>query len=247
MPITTILLLALAALMIGLSKGGLGGPVPVSLVAPLLSQIMPVQEAVVIVLPLLLFADIFALRVYWKQWDMRYIKLMLPVAVVGIVMGAWVLANLPDLALRRVLGFFTLVAVLYKLASDSLTAVKYTPHTWHAFFAGWAAGFGSAVANVGAPPFTAYMLLQKVEPIPFIGTTTLFFAIVNLLKLPSFLQTQVLSVHQLLSIAWTLPLIPLGVWIGRRTLNWFNPKTFEWLMIALLFWASISLLVGAPR
>jgi uncharacterized membrane protein YfcA len=206
-----------------------------------------VQEAVVLVLPLLMFADLFALRVYWNKWDMRYIKLMLPIGLIGMLMGAWVLVNLPDVALRRVLGFFTLTAVVYKLASDSLKSLQYTPRTWHAYFTGWAAGFGSAVANAGAPPFTAYMLLQKVEPTPFIGTTTLFFAIVNVLKLPSFIGTQLLSPSQLLSIAWTLPLIPLGVWLGRRGLTMINAKAFEWLMVVLLFWASFSLLFSGGR
>src|SRR5690242_17918556 len=138
MTTNTILLLALATLLIGLSKGGLGGPVPVSLIAPLLSQIMPVPQAVGITLPLLMIADLFALRVYWNKWDMRYIKLMLPLALVGIAMGTWVLANFDDLSLRRLLGLFTLIAVVYKLASDYLKSLEYSPRDWHAYFVGWA-------------------------------------------------------------------------------------------------------------
>ena len=35
-----------------------------------------------------------------------------------------------------------------------------------------------ALANVGAPPYTAYMLLQKIDdPVIFLGTTSLFFAL----------------------------------------------------------------------
>jgi uncharacterized membrane protein YfcA len=247
MTLNTIVLLAIATLLIGLSKGGLGGPVPVSLIAPLLSQIMPVPQAVGVTLPLLMIADLFALRVYWNKWDMRYIKMMLPLALIGIAMGTWVLVNLDDLALRRLLGLFTLIAVVYKLASGYLKSLEYTPRDWHAYLVGWAAGFGSAVANVGAPPFTAYMLLQKLEPVTFIGTTTLFFAIINALKLPGFLLAQTVDVQQLLSVAWTIPIIPFGVWLGRRALNWFNPQYFEWLMMGLLFVASLVLLFSAPR
>ncbi|NWF71273.1 MAG: sulfite exporter TauE/SafE family protein [Chloroflexi bacterium] len=246
MSLDAIFIMALATLMIGLSKGGLGGPVPISLIAPLLSQIMPVPQAVGITLPLLLFADIFALRTYWGTWDKRYIRLMLPIAVLGVVMGTWVLATLPDLALRRVLGVFTLSAVLYKIASGSLKALAYSPRDWHAYVAGWASGFGSAVANVGAPPFTAYMLLQKIDPTPFIGTTTLFFAVVNALKLPGFLLAGTIDVHQLIGVAWTLPIIPFGVWLGRKALQWINPRLFEWLMLSLLLWASLTLIFSVP-
>jgi hypothetical protein len=237
-----IFVLSLATLLIGLSKGGLGGPVPIALIAPLLSQVMPVPQAVGITLPLLLFADVFALKMYWREWDMRYIRLMLPIALIGIVMGTLLLATLPDIVMRRVLGSFTLVAVIYKVASDSLKSLTYTPRNWHAYFVGWAAGFGSALANVGAPPFTAYMLLQKVDPTVFIGTTTLFFAIVNALKVPGVLLAHVLDVQQLVSVAWTLPIIPFGVWLGRRALSWMNPVTFERLMLVLLFCASLVLL-----
>ncbi|HLA43408.1 MAG TPA: hypothetical protein VJZ27_08245, partial [Aggregatilineales bacterium] len=65
MEIERIIVILLAGLLVGLSKGGLGGPVPVTLTAPILSLIMPVSEAVALILPLLLFADIFALRFYW--------------------------------------------------------------------------------------------------------------------------------------------------------------------------------------
>ena len=75
MGLNEIIIIFTVALLIGLSKGGLGGPVPVSLGLPLLSQIMPVPQAVGIMLPLLIFADMFAMRAYWKQWDMKMIRL----------------------------------------------------------------------------------------------------------------------------------------------------------------------------
>lgn len=240
----TNLTLLLAALLLGLSKGGLGGPVPGALVAPLLSSAMPVSQAVGLTLPLFMLGDAFALPVYWRKWEARHIRLMLPAAVVGIVMGILLLATLPDLVLRRLLGLFSLVAVLYKLASDSLPRLAYQPRDWHGYLAGWASGFSSALANAGAPPFTAYLLLQRVTPTAFIGTSILFFALVNLVKLPGFLAAHVLDLRQLLEVAWVVPVIPLGVWLGRRALLWIDAQTFERFMLFLLFLAALSLLLG---
>ena len=45
------------------------------------------QVAVVLVLPLLIFADGFALYYYWKQWDRHYISLMLHAGIAG--RGLW--------------------------------------------------------------------------------------------------------------------------------------------------------------
>ena len=243
MPLTTILFLALAALLIGLSKGGLGGPVPVSLTAPLLSFVLPVSKAVGIVLPLLLFADLFALWVYRGKWDMRYIRLMLPAGVLGVVMGTLLLATLDDETLRHTLGILTLIAVVYKLANDTIRQLRYQPRNWHGVLAGWASGFGSSLANVGAPPFTAYMLLQpRMSPISFIGTTTLFFAIINALKLPGFLSSGVLNMSDLASVAWMMPIIPVGVYLGRRAIEHINPQVFERLLLILLFILSLVLI-----
>ncbi len=222
---------------------------PVALVTPMLSQIMPAAQAVGIVLPLLIFADGFALWAYWRQWNGLYIRRMLPLGVVGVVMGVVLLAALAphDTLLRRVLGLFTLTIILYKTLGGQLSRVKYQPRAWHAYLAGWASGFGSALANVGAPPFTAYMLLQEVSPRVFVGTTTLFFAIINVLKLPGFLSAGVLNLAQLASVAWVALLIPLGVWLGRRFVSSVNPRVFEWIMLAALFLASLSLLLSPAR
>lgn len=236
---------ALVALLIGLSKGGLGGPVPVALTAPLLSLALPVSQAVGTILPLLIFADLFALYFYWRAWDMRYVRLMVPAAIIGLLLGTLLLANLPNDVLRRVIGAFTLLAVFYKLCSVRLTVLAYTPRRWHGVFAGWAAGLGSSLANVGAPPFTAYMLLQpNITPVTFIGTTTLFFALMNLLKLPGYIHAGVLDLTMLPRVIWLLPLIPLGVWLGRFITRRMSTRVFETIMLALLFLMGVWLLVS---
>jgi uncharacterized membrane protein YfcA len=247
-----IILVLIIALLIGLSKGGFGGPVPVALITPLLSQIMPASQAVGLVLPLLLIGDLIALRIYWRQWDIHRVRLMLPLAVIGIVLGGALLLFLADqkqdLLLRRILGAFTLFVVLYKVGSASLKNVEYQPRDWHGHLAGWASGFGSALANVGAPPFTAYMLLQDVNPTIFMGTTTLFFAIVNFLKLPiTLLSSNVLNLHLLASIIWVLPVIPVGAWLGKRFVRRVNPLIFERMMLFLLFAMSLYMLFAPGK
>lgn len=238
-----ILIPLLAALLIGLSKGGLGGPIPGTLSVPLLSLIMPVSKAAGLALPLLIVGDVFALYFYRGKWDWRYIRLMLPAGIIGIILGTLLLAMLPDEVMRPLLGIFTLIVIIYKLLNDYVKSIRYTPQNWHGYLAGWASGFGSALANSGAPPFTAYMLLQPgMLPMTFMGTATLFFAALNLLKVPGFLTSGVLDVPQFLSIAWILPLIPIGVWLGRKSLNYINPKVFERVMLVLLFILSLSLI-----
>ena len=137
----------------------------------------------------------------------------------------------------------TLFVIVYKLIADYIETIEYKPQNWHSLLAGAASGFGSALANAGAPPFTIYMLLKKVEPIPFIGTATLFFAVINLLKLPIFVERDLIQINAFIEVIWALPIVPLGVWLGRRSLEYISQTTFERIMLALLFLTVILLFV----
>lgn len=239
-----IFLLALVGILVGFSKGGLGGPVPVALTVPMMTLIIEPQIAVALILPLLIFADVFALYFYWKQWDRDIIKLMLAPGLIGVLVGAIVLKDIDPVTLKRIIGGLTLFALTFKIASDRLAALSYEPRKWHGYFAGWASGFGSTLANVGAPPFTAYLLLQpQMTPRRFVGTTTLFFAVMNLTKVPGFLLIGIFDVERLLSIAWVFLLIPPAVIVARNLIDHINQQVFEWLMMIPLLVLSVYLLL----
>ncbi|MDK3161688.1 sulfite exporter TauE/SafE family protein [Anaerolineae bacterium CFX9] len=235
------IVVAFVAFLIGLSKGGMGA-ILIVLVTPILSLVMPVQQAISLSLPLLLIADVLALILYWNTWDMHYVRRMMPVATLGIVIGTVLLWLLPDLTLRRILGLITLGFVAYRLLSGRIQQMEYHPREWHAYAAGAASGLGSALANTGSPPFTAYMLLQEVSPRVFVGTATLFFAIINALKLPGLIATGLFNVQDVINTAWVLPVIPAGVFAGRWMVQRIDRAAFERLMLALLILASAILL-----
>ena len=69
----------------------------------------------------------------------------------------------------------------------------------------------------------------------------LFFALVNLIKLPGFLYTGVLNVPLLLSFWWVFLFIPLGIWGGRLLVLRLNQQAFEWMVIVLLVLTSLLL------
>ncbi len=239
---TTTIIMLLAALIIGLAKGGFG-PMG-ALVVPMVATRMPVSDAIGLALPLLIFGDWTAMPFYWRKWDMYHVKLLLPGAVIGVILGLLLLTSLSDDALRRILGAFTLVILAYKFASDRLQTVAYRHRDWHGWLAGGGAGFASALANAGGPPITAYLLLQKVVPTVFVATNVIFFALVNLMKLPFFLSANVLKLDLLARYGWVAVVIPLGVLVGRWLVTRINRQVFEWLMMAGLLWAGVSLLLG---
>jgi uncharacterized membrane protein YfcA len=236
------ILIAFLGFMIGLAKGGYGGLGV--LLTPILSLVLPVASAVGVLLPMLMVGDVFALRMYWKEWDTELVKRMLPLGIVGALVGTFLLSWLPANILRIALGVFVLIVVVYKYASDRIKAMQYQPRPWHASLAGLLAGVASGMFNAGGPPFNSYLLLKKVSACPFIATGTIYFAILNLIKVPGFLYTGVLDLPLLLSLWWVFLFIPVGIWVARATLTRVSPSAFERIIVVLLIFSSLWLFWG---
>ena len=71
-------ILAVAALLIGLSKGGIGGPLPTMLATLMISQRASVATAVALAVPMLMVGDAFALYTYWGTWDRKHSWALIP-------------------------------------------------------------------------------------------------------------------------------------------------------------------------
>ena len=232
--------IAILGLMIGLAKGGFGGLG--ALLTPILSLVLPVSSAVGVLLPMLIVGDVFAIYMYWKEWDLELVKRMFPAGVAGALVGTFLLSYVSPNGLRIALGIFVLLSVAYKFLSDRIQAIRYQPRLWHAPAAGLLSGVASGMFNSGGPPFNSYLLLQKLEARPFIATTAIFFALLNLIKVPGFLYTGVLDPYVLFSLWWVFPFIPVGIWVARITLTRLSPAAFEWIIIILLIFSSLWLL-----
>ncbi len=237
------LMTAFVGLLIGVAKGGLGGLMG-ALATPLMALVMPPQEVVGLLLPMLIFADAFALASYWRQWNGRLVILLLPGAVIGVTTGTFLITNAPTALLRQILALIVLLFTAYKLFESRLAFVKtYQARTWHGWFAGTLAGFSSTLAHAGGPPVAIYLLMQKLSPIEFTATTVLFFTILNWIKVPYYFSAGLFDFDRLASVLWLLPVIPFGVWLGRWAVGKVNRLWFERIIVAALLGTAVMLLL----
>jgi len=131
-----ILMAAVVVFLIGLSKGGLGGMLR-ALAVPMMALVMPALEVIGMVLPLLMFADIFTVALHWKHWDRRLVLLLIHGAVVGVTIGTFFITNAPTGALRTFLGIIVLAFTAFKLLENRIhAALKYEGRSWHGLLAG---------------------------------------------------------------------------------------------------------------
>jgi uncharacterized membrane protein YfcA len=96
------------------------------------------------------------------------------------------------------------------------------------------AGFSSTLAHTGGPPVSIYLLMQNIAPRTFIGTSALFFGILNWIKVPYYFYARLFDTEQLLRVLWLLPLLPLGVWLGKWGADKVSKPVFEKIIVFLL-------------
>ncbi len=107
-PFFFLVMFGFVAFLIGLSKGGLGGILG-ALSTPLMALVMPVDQVIGLILPILMFADLFAVAFHWRRWDRRLVLLLIPGSVVGVTIGTLFITNAPTEALRTALGVIILL------------------------------------------------------------------------------------------------------------------------------------------
>lgn len=235
---------AFVAFLIGLAKGGLGGTLG-SLATPLMALVLPADECLGLILPMLMLADVFAVAFYWKRWNRKLVWRMLPWGVAGVLGAMLFVTHTPAQTLQIILGIIVLVFALFKLFEGRILAlVRYQDEKWHGNLTGAVAGLTSALAHNGGAPVAIYLLLQKeLTPVQINATTAIFFAILNWVKAPLYLAGGMLDFQQIGSIASMLLFVPLGVWAGTRVAYRIRRDVFDRVVILFLLISAAVLIL----
>jgi uncharacterized membrane protein YfcA len=238
-----LILAGIGAFLIGLSKAGFATGIGI-LATPMLALTLPARQALGVILPLIFFADLWTISLYWKKWDFRIVFPILTGAVPGIITGTMFLGVLSDRHLELFIGFITIIFVgLLIIKEGWFPEKKYVPPIWHSFLIGCIAGWTSATSHAAAPIIAIFLLAQKVEKVKFVATIAIYFAFGNLIKIPSYIISKILNWDLFIKSLYYMPLIPLGVIIGWWLNRFISPKIFNRIAYVLLLATAIGLII----
>lgn len=249
------LVLALAAVVIGLSKTSVGGFAALAVAA--FAVYLPTKESTAAVLLLLLIGDVVGVARYRKAASWPLLRRLLPSVLPGVAVGALFLHVVDDHTLRLSIGVILTVMVAIQLTlrlrhrrrtdprPDGPTPpdVPEQPHRLAGVAPGIAAGFTTMTANAAGPVMTLYLLACRVDKMAFVGTNAWFFLLVNLSKTPF---SAALGLFPASTLALTVALAPFvlaGTWLGVKLVRRVDQRTFDALALAASAVAAVALLV----
>lgn len=237
---------AIAVTCFGFAKGGFGGIGMAG--TPIFALVVPPLEAAAIMLPILVMQDAIALWVFRKEWDAWNLKVLLPGAIAGIGLAWSLAAVVSDAWVKLIVGLIAFVFVMnqwFGLAKKAAEATR--PSVLSGIFWGIASGFTSTLAHAGSPPANIHILPQRLPKMVLIGTFTIYFAIVNAVKVVPFFFLGEFTARTLL-IALTL--VPLavatnlaGIWLVKRV----PEALFYKIVYVLMFLVSLALMWQGGR
>jgi uncharacterized protein len=238
---------AIAAFIVGASKGGLPGVGILSV--PVLSQAISPVMAAGLLLPIYILSDIYGLWLYRRNYNLAIIKLMSLAACIGIGIG-WATARFnSDELVKLMVGLIGIwyTADLVWRASRKVEFAAQPPNIPKGLFWGTLAGFTSFVAHAGGTPFQMYVLPQKLDKMTFAGTIQITFAIINLLKLPPYWFLGQINTASVVDCLYLSPVALVGAWAGYRFTKILPEKIFFRWVEAALFLVSVKLIWDAAR
>jgi uncharacterized membrane protein YfcA len=239
----TVLLLGVAAFLVGYAKTAIGGLASISIA--IFAGVMPARESTAAILLLLIVGDVVAVWHYRRHADLTLLRRLIPTVIPGLVLGAAFLAVVDDTVLRRSIGVLLLLMAGLQLIvrrrppdSDAVGSSRTV-----AVGTGLGAGFATMTANAAGAVMTLYLVAQGVEKRRFLGTGALFFFGVNLCKVPFSAGLGLFGAQTLSRTAVLAPVVVVGAWAGLHTARRLSQARFDQAVLVATIVSALALVL----
>ncbi|WP_196784210.1 sulfite exporter TauE/SafE family protein [Crateriforma conspicua] len=240
--IQEILMLAIGAAGIGVSKSGFPGISMLHVV--LYAFVFGAKDSTGVLLPMLVVGDCCAIYFFGRKAVWHQVRRLLPPTLVGILIGWQLMDRLNEDLFRVLVGFIILALTIVQVVRMwRPTWFDQVPHQrWFAVLLGLLAGLTTMMANAAGPVVALYLLAVSLPKWELIGTTAWLFLVLNLLKLPLSFQLGLITPSTLAVGAAFAIAIPLGILSGRWLVSRVSQKLFNGILLAFTGIAALRLI-----
>jgi uncharacterized membrane protein YfcA len=232
-----------AVLLLGVSKSGFGAGFG-SLAVPLMAMAVAVPDAAAILMPILLVMDLMGLAAFRGHWDRALLRFLVPLGLLGTVVGTLLFKLLDARTVAGVVGTCTLLFLAQRLIFPPRPDSP-PPPKWLGAVLTVTSGFTSFVAHAGGPPLNAYVIPLKLPPLVFTATLAVYFFTINLSKWIPYAWLGLLDLRNMATSLALLPFAPIGVLVGVRLAHRIKPLLFYRLVYLGMFLTGCKLVWDA--
>ncbi|KPP83904.1 MAG: putative permease [Rhodobacteraceae bacterium HLUCCA08] len=230
-----------ASFFVGGSKGGL--PMIALLSVPIMSLVMAPMKGAALLLPVYLVSDVYGIWIYRHSFSPRNLAILIPASALGILAGYLLAGRTDEDMVRVVIGVIGLSFLVMRLRARFLGLTKPRPADIpRGVLWGSVSGFTSFVSHAGGPAWQLYALPQQMPKMMFAGTSTILFAVINLMKVPPYLALGLIEWGDMKTVAMLAPVAIFGAWLGYRITRIIPEKVFFTIVEIALFVISVNLI-----
>jgi uncharacterized membrane protein YfcA len=226
------LLAIMASFLLGVAKGGIKGLG--AIITTVIALVFGSKASTGILMPLLMVGDLFAVIYYNRHAEWRYLKMLFPWMILGILAGVWYGKDLSEEHFSRGMAIVIFSSVILMWISERLKNFRVPDNRFFAGIMGCLAGFATMVGNLAGPFSELYFLALRVPKEAFIGTAAWLFFLTNIFKLPFHIWSwKTIHAGSLASDLVLLPALLLGLWAGIRLVKVIRQDHFRLLIMIL--------------
>lgn len=239
-----IIFTVIAALLAGIIKTTFGIGAGVFL-TPLLSLVLDPKVVVALMAPMMLVTDISTLWLHKNKWDFKYINILAPGFLAGVLAGSYYLAWASPSLTKLTIGIIAMVFSAYQIIR--LKNPGLFSGTNLGIPAGVAisviGGVSSAIAHSGGIIVTIYLATKNLGKSSFVATLVgiLFFS--DILKMFTYTKLGLLNKSLLITGLELTPVLFLGSWLGSKLINKITDRQFILYVNLLIFISGVILTV----
>jgi uncharacterized membrane protein YfcA len=230
----------------GVSKAAM--PVLGGLASLLLVLALTPTIAAGFAVPVLIAGDFIALALYRQHANWRLIRKLIPGVLLGFAITALMFLYLDTAVLSRLVGSIILISVVVEISrqrnagSDPSDSPVMTNPVAVVLF-GVLTGVTTMAANAGGAAMSMYLVRMRVPMLVFMGTSTWFFFVLNMSKVPFVLALGLITSDSLIANLWFAPLLGLGAVAGYFVFRRMSQLVFVRIALFLSAVASAWLII----
>ena len=212
-----------------------------SLIAlPILLLSVALPDAIAYISIFYIFSSIFLINKEWNNIDFSILSRLAIPTIIGVIIGILVLAFTNPILLKKALGIFIILYVIY------VALIKADFQVGRKFVAilGILGGFFSGVFSTGGPLYVISVKNMAIDVKTFRATMIGIMGLITLVRIP------MLSVSGILTLAhWQValiifPVFLLAQYIGKLVYSKIDEFYFKKVLLVLLLFSGIVLIIN---